>query len=138
MFLIYLSVEKWVGNKNEGYVIDNPNWIQIETAISELDGKSKTLVTMGADDDTYMSIGGGESGKYIVTVTFDNINFQNLIDSTKQDQLEKLVVGGQQGTYQTKMCVDLNTVLLVAKTFAELGKLESSVYWEEEQSLVIV
>ncbi len=138
MFVLDLSVEKWVGNKNEGYVEDNPNWRQIETAIRELDGKSKTLVTLGAEDDTYMSIGGGESGKYVVTVTFDNINFQNLIDSTKPDKLEKLVVGGQEGTYQNQMCVDLNTVLLVAKTFAELGELEQSVFWQEDQSLVIV
>lgn len=138
MFVLDLSVEKWVGNKNEGYVIDNPNWIEIETAIRQLEGKIKTLVTLGADDDTYMSIGGGEFGKYIVTVTFDNINFQNLIDSTKPNQLEKLVVGGQEGIYPSKMCVDLNTVLLVVKTFAESGKLESSVSWKEEQALVIV
>ncbi len=89
MFVLDLSVEKWVGNKNEGYVIDNPNWIEIETAIRQLEGKIKTLVTLGADDDTYMSIGGGEFGKYIVTVTFDNINFQNLIDSTKPESARK-------------------------------------------------
>ena len=46
---------------------------QIEQAIRELDGKSKTLVTFGADDECYMSIGGGESGKYIVNITFDNL-----------------------------------------------------------------
>jgi hypothetical protein len=41
MFVIDLSVEKWVGNRNEGELIENPDWNQIEAAIRELDGKSK-------------------------------------------------------------------------------------------------
>ncbi|MGB5959316.1 MAG: hypothetical protein WBG73_01555, partial [Coleofasciculaceae cyanobacterium] len=75
MFVLDLSVEKWVGNKNESDFIENPNWSQIEAAIRELDGKNKTLVTLGADEDTYMTIGGGESQKFVVSVTFDNISF---------------------------------------------------------------
>ena len=78
--MLDLSVEKWVGNRNETGLIDNPDWSQIETAIRELDGKSKTLVTLGADDEIYMTIGGGESRKYVVSVTFDNISFHNLVD----------------------------------------------------------
>jgi hypothetical protein len=48
---------------------------QIEQGICELNGTSTTLVTLGADDECYMSIGGGESGKYIVNITFDNVSF---------------------------------------------------------------
>ncbi|MEI2583661.1 Imm1 family immunity protein [Scytonema sp. PRP1] len=137
MFVSDLSVEKWNGNRNEGDLIENPNWSQIETAMRELDGKSKTLVTLGADDETYMSIGGGNLGKYVVTATFDNLNFHTLVDLSKPDETEKLVVGGQEGIYPAKMCVDLLRCLLAARTFTESGTLDSLLSWEEDKSLVV-
>jgi len=138
MFIADLSVENWVGNKDEGRIIENPTWQQIEAAIDELDGKTRTLVTMGIDEDTYMSIGGGEGGKYIVTVTFDNIEFYNLVDRARSSGTEKQVVGGQLGMYPATICVGLQTALLAAKTFAELGKLEGTIAWENSESLVAV
>ena len=92
---------------------------QIEKGIRELNGTSKTFVTLGADDGCYMSIGGGESGKYIVNVTFDNVSFYNLVDPSKPDAIEKLVIGGQEGNYSAKMCVKLETALLAAQTFTQ-------------------
>ena len=130
MLVSDLTVEKWVGNRNEGEFIENPDWNQIEAAIRELNGKSKTLVTLGVDDETYMTIGGGEAGKYIVSVTFDNINFHNLVDLSKSDSTEKLVIGGQEGIYPAKMCVDLLRCLLAARTFAESGKLDELLCWQ--------
>jgi hypothetical protein len=138
MFILDLSVEKGVGNRNESDFIENPYWSQIEAAIHELDGKIKTLVTLGANDDTYMTIGGGEAGKYVVSVTFDNISFHNLVDLSKPDATEKLVVGGQEGIYPAKMCVDLLRCLLAARTFAESGELDRLLVWQEEESLVAV
>ena len=41
MFISDLSVEKWVGNRNEGEFIENPDWNQIEAAIRELDARAK-------------------------------------------------------------------------------------------------
>jgi hypothetical protein len=138
MFVLDLSVEKWVGNKNESEFIENPNWSQIEATIRELDGKSHTLVTLGVDEDNYMTIGGGESRRYIVSVTFDNISFHNLVDLSKPDTTEKLVVGGQEGIYPAKMCVDWLPCLVAARTFAESGKLDSLLSWQEDESLVLV
>ncbi len=133
-----MRIERWLGNKNEEYLIDNPDWSQIESAIHELDGKSKTLITLGENDETYITIGGGNGGKYIVSVTFDNLDFYNLVDLSKLDQKEKLVVGGQEGIYPGKMSVDLLRCLLAARTFAESGKLDSLLSWEEDRSLVAV
>ena len=138
MFVLNLSAENWVGNQDEGDLIANPTWSQIEKAIRELDGKSKTLVTLGVDDECYMSIGGGESGKYIVNVTFDNVSFHNLVEPSKPDAIDKLVVGGQEGNYSAKMSVNLERVLLAAQTFTVSGKLEKSLSWEEEKELVIL
>ncbi|MEI6444921.1 MAG: hypothetical protein WCO29_17760 [Nostocales cyanobacterium ELA583] len=67
-----LYTDNWTGNRNEENFIENPNWQQIETAIRDLDGNIKTLVSLKTDDESYMMIGGGNSGKYIVTATLDN------------------------------------------------------------------
>lgn len=138
MFVLDLSVEKWVGNQDEGTFIKNPSWQQIESAICELNGKTQTLVTLGADEESYMSIGGGEAGKYIVNVTFDGITFYNLVDRSRTEKVESLVVGGQMGNYPAKLCADLQTVLLVAKSFAGTGEVEASVTWQEDESLAMV
>ncbi|WP_199248416.1 Imm1 family immunity protein [[Phormidium] sp. ETS-05] len=137
MFVSDLSVEKWVGNQNQGTLIENPTWQQIESAISELNGNSQTLVTLGADEESYMSIGGG-AGNYIVNVTFDGMTFYNLVDHSQPEKIEKLTIGGQLGNYSAKLCVDLQAALLVAKTFAQSGTLEESVNWEDLQSLTMV
>ena len=85
-----------------------------------------------------MTVGGGEVGKYVVSVTFDNISFHNLVDLSKPDATEKLIVGGQEGIYPAKICVDLLPSLLAARTFAESGELDRLLVWQEEESLVAV
>ncbi len=104
--------------------------------IGAIDGKSKTLVTLGLDEDTYMSIG-GEENKYIVTVTFDNFRFYILVNSPKSQQIETLIVGGQEGNYPANQCVDLLHCLLAARTFTESGKLDELLTWEEDKSLAM-
>ena len=110
---------------------------QIEQGIRELNGTTKTKVTLGADDECYMSIGGGESGKYIVNITFDNVSFHNLVVPSKPDAIEKLVVGEQKGNYSARMCVNKETALLAAQTFTVSGQLPISLSGEEEKELAV-
>jgi hypothetical protein len=110
---------------------------QIEQGIRELNGTSKTLVTLGADDECYMSIGGGESGKYIVNITFDKVSFHNLVVPSQTDAIEKVVVGEQEGNYSARMCVNLETALLAAQTFTVSGQIQISLSWEEEKELAV-
>ena len=65
MFISKFSTESWQGNQNKIVVHLAQNWK--ETAIRELDGDHKTLVTLETNDEAHMSIGGG-LGKYIVYV----------------------------------------------------------------------
>jgi len=110
---------------------------QIEQGIRELNGTTKTLVTLGADDECYMSIGGGESGKYMVNIICDKVSFHDLVVSSKLDAREKLVVGEQEGNYSVRMCVNLETALLAAQTFTVSGQLPISLSGEEEKELAV-
>jgi hypothetical protein len=132
-----LSAEKWVSNSNEGELIKDPNWIKIEAAIRELDGNTKTLVTLKSDDETYMKIRRGKSGKYVVTATFNHKIFNFLVNLSKSDEIEKLIVDEQEENYPPKRCVDLLHCLLAARTFTESGKLDALLDWEEDKSSII-
>ena len=132
MFISKFSTEDWQGNQNHGSIEEAINWREIETAIRELDGHRRTLVTLETDGETHMSIGGG-AGKYLVYVTFDNENFSYLINPTKSGNAETLVVGGQEGIYPEKWCVDLTIALKAAKSFAALGSIDKSVIWERDE-----
>ncbi|MDF5735010.1 MULTISPECIES: Imm1 family immunity protein [unclassified Nostoc] len=131
MFISKFSVEHWLGNQNRGCVEQAQSWLEIEAAIKELNGQRKTLVTLETEGETHMAIGGGIQ-KYMVYVTFDNDNFHYLVDPSKSDTDETVIVGGQEGIYPAKSCIDLNRTLKAAKTFAELGTMEKSVIWEQD------
>jgi hypothetical protein len=132
MFISTVSVEKWEGTQNKGVLETVQTWAEIETAIKELDGHDKTLVTLESDGETHMAIGGGID-QYIVYVTFDNETFHYLVDLSKPDTNERLTVGGQEGIYPLKLCIGISTVLKAAKTFAELGKMDQSLTWEQDK-----
>lgn len=91
-----------------------------------------TLVTLETEGDTHMAIGGG-TDKYLVYVTFDNENFSYVVNPAKSNNAETLVVGGQEGIYPEKWCVDLKTTLKAAKSFAEFGTIDKSVVWERDE-----
>ncbi len=131
MFISKLSVEDWQGNQNKGSVQTVKAWTEIEAAISQLDGHHKTLVTLEADDEIHMAVGGGR-GKYIVYLTFDNERFHYVVEPSRPDVEENLTVGGQEGAYPAKLCVGINSVLKAAKAFAELGAMEKSIIWEQD------
>ena len=137
MFISQLSTENWVGNQNQGTLEQAINWQQVEMAILDLDARQKTLVLLETEGETHMAVGGG-LGRYVVYVTFDNENFHYLIDPSKAEIEETLVVGGQEGYYPAKLCIDLRTTIKAAKTFAKLGVLEKSVVWEKEGILELV
>jgi hypothetical protein len=132
MFIAKFSIEDWIGNQNRGCVEQAQSWQEIEAAIRELDGHHKTLVTLETEGETHMAVGGG-TGKYVVYVTFDNESFHYLVDPSKSDMDETVTVGGQEGVYPAKSCVELNTTLKAAKTFAELGAMDKSVIWEKDE-----
>jgi hypothetical protein len=131
MFISKFSVEDWQGSQNRSSLRPVQSWKEIEAAIKELDGHRKTLVTLEADGETHMAVGGG-TGEYVVYLTFDNETFHYLVDPSKSGVDKNLIVGGQEGVYPAKLCVDVDSALEAAKTFSELGAMEKSVIWEQD------
>jgi hypothetical protein len=131
MFISKYSIENWEGDRNNGLLKEAKEWSEIEAAIRELDGNRRTLVTLETEGEAHMSIG-GVNGRYFVYLTFDNENFNYLVNLSSSDKTEILVIGGQSGIYPAKSCVNLTTTIKAAKAFAELGTMERSVSWERK------
>ena len=81
---------------------------------------------------------GGGNGKCVVYMTFDNEAFQYVVDPSKSNKDENLTVGGQAGSYPARLCVDINTALKAAQTFAEHGVMETSIVWERDGVVELV
>ena len=137
MFISKFSSEDWQNNQNTEVIHPAKNWQEIEKAIQELDGKHRTLVTLETDGEAHLAIGGGPD-KFIVYLTFDNEVFYYLCGFAKSNLEESLVVGGQEGLYPAKFCVEIDLILQVAKTFAEFGTMDQTVVWEKEGVLELM
>jgi len=89
------------------------------------------LLTLEAEStDVYMAIGGGNNGRYVSYVTFDNDTFHNLITPDASGQKRLLIAGGQEAEYAGFQCVNLETVLRAARTFSQTGELDSALCWD--------
>jgi Immunity protein Imm1 len=133
MFISTVSWDEWDRNYNRGDVMAVTTWDEVRSKIEALDERLHTLVIL-ARDEVHMSIGGG-AGRYVVYVTFDNEEFEYLVDRSRDaSEMESIVVGGQMGDYAGRLCVGLPIVLRAARLFGETGEVERSL-WERDDVL---
>jgi hypothetical protein len=111
--------------------LSNPSWIDIETAIRQLNGNDRTLVLFGSGTPVpHMAIGGGSNGKYIVYATHDNITFYTMVGTDRSESKVVFVAGGQPGDYPIRNCVTLEQALRAAQVFAEECRVDNSFEWD--------
>jgi hypothetical protein len=109
-----------------------PSWEKIESAIRALDGRRRTMVTLAADGESHLAVGGGDSNRYVVYMTFDNMSFLNLLSRHRADKVVTLFVGGQHSQFPDNAVVDITLALRAAKTFAEAGQPDPSCLWSKD------
>ena len=109
-----------------------PSWKKVEELIDKLDGKVITQITMdNGNEDNYFCIGGGNKGLYNVFISEnDNEILWNLINSHNDHNIHKLVVGGQEGEFEGRLCVTIETVKHVARHYYETGERCYDFSWE--------
>jgi hypothetical protein len=128
MFVNALTKDNWKGARDTPEQIKSPSWNDIETAIRALDGGRRTVVVLEGER-AHLTVGGGSEGRYMVCATVDSAELLTLSLSNEGHSKVTLHVGGQDGEYQDNFVVDTATVMMVAKIFAESGRLDSTVLW---------
>jgi hypothetical protein len=139
MFVKILSLEGYDSEEEQSFMDHdfNPTWSDIEDAISHMEIDEVTGIYLAVEDgnENCMMVGGGQSGKFIVEVNNATQGIFTLINHSNSESNEKvnLVVGRQLGIYPNRICVDLETTLKAAKTYAELGICDPSLDWENPE-----
>jgi hypothetical protein len=104
---------------------------QIEQAVLRLDGKARTLVTIHGGDrqDTYIGVGGGADGKYVVYIGYANERFFTLLDPDAPPGKVSMVTGGQRGEFEARKCAARPAMLQAVRTFAMTGERDAALRW---------
>jgi hypothetical protein len=104
----------------------NPEWRDIEAAISALDGDD---IHMAGPAPASMTVGGSEEGLF-AQITLDGDYFHYLLGPNRSDDLVPIVVGRQKIEMEQRKISDLESVLRAAKVFAEAGEIDEALDWE--------
>jgi Immunity protein Imm1 len=127
-----LTMDYWEGLGTRTDTVPNPTWQDIRAAIERLDGRQRTLVTLSAEGDAHLAIGGGQYNQYVVYATSDNVKFSTLMSADQSHSKVLLFIGGQEGDYQKDIVVDFDGALAAAKFFADHGRTDPSLQWRTD------
>lgn len=130
---MYIDKISFDSAENHDRMILEPSVDDIVHYIGLLNGETNTIVTLETLHEAHMGIGGGNFGLYILYATFDNVNFFNLIDRSKEGSPIILTIGGQDGQYPIFQCNSKIKVLEAAIEFALNGKLLDKLDWQKDE-----
>jgi hypothetical protein len=138
------------GKDNDITVIENPTWKQVRKAIFTLNGYDCTTVTLGKDYEDgrpkgdikeFMSIaGGGKNGLYVCDFysyegEYRNDNYEGehgeltLLDLSKSCKKETEIIRVFPTSFILAACLDIEPILVAAKTYSYFGRLDRSLQW---------
>jgi hypothetical protein len=136
VFATALAADQWDGPRDSGQVIHLPTMEQIETAIRDLDGHTKTVVMLTAAGSAHLAVGGGNGGRFIVSGSHDGRTYFDLAvpgvsaETQGPETMFTLVTGGQTVEYPSRQCAGLESALRAARAFAVDGSFDRSLTWD--------
>lgn len=121
------------GDQMQDRVHAEPSTSDLLAALDRLDGAVFSSTAFVIDDDTVMSIGGGD-GAYVVFISLGgDAQIHTLIDPARsEDHDQDLVAGGQSGSYPQYQCVDRALAAAALLYFHEHGAPSPDLAWASE------
>lgn len=123
--------DRWDGPLNHDWTIEDASPADFERALEQLDGRSRTMLTVEGDGQRHLTVGGG-AGRYVVYISFDNDDFWNLLCPIPQAGIVLLNAGGQEGDYPAKQIVDLAQARAAGRAFFDHQGLDPAQQWEKQ------
>lgn len=131
-----LFADCWVDCADEGIEIEHPTLSQVMEAIDALDSDTHTLISLSPREDCYLMVGGPCNGRYMVCVTFDNLEFFGPRDKDAGSEKVICYIGGQDGDYELKRFVPRQIVDLAVTSFLEKCGLSLDIDWYDEDEVL--
>lgn len=139
MFISMMHIDAFEGYRDMSYDVPDPEIGQIETAIRRLDGNGRSLVILSADNGISMGVGGGNAGKYYVSITYDDgdggnyvARPSNVVSNPNRTGIIPIVIGGQAVEHSLDDLIDLDDALRATTIFATRGIRDPILRWEAE------
>jgi hypothetical protein len=124
-----MITDEWQGVRNHEQEVANPPMEAIEQAVLALDASVRTLVVLEVGEGaSHMAVGGG-SGHYVVYMTDDNVQFEQLTNDSGDNARVLLCAGGQEGEYAKCFVVDLDAALMAVRHYVREGEADRSLRW---------
>lgn len=125
--------EVWRGPEVESETRDWTTLDQALEALDRLDGRTRTSLVFMAGEDSLLSIGGGD-GRFVVFHAWKvDQALRTLIDPMKpSDCCERVVAGGQAGSYPAHQCVGKRLVARALDHFFLHADVAPDLVWLHE------
>lgn len=105
---------------------------EIARRVSELDGSSRTLVTVYRGN-SHAACGGDANSGLVVYATLDNETFHQLVNPDPiAGKSATVVAGGQAGQYDMVYVVGRESAIAALEQFASAGALDPAQIWEDQ------
>ena len=123
--------DHWEGVLNREWSIEEASSADLDRTLDRLDARTYTMVTIQADGDRHLTIGGG-AGQYVVYATFDNEEFWNLLRPQPIVGTVLLNAGGQQGDFPAAQVVDMEQARAAGRAFLDACHLNPTQQWQKQ------
>lgn len=121
------------GDRVQTRTHDVPTTGDLLAALDRLDGAVFSSTAFVIDDDTVLSVGGGNGGYIVFMSLGGDVEIHTLIDPAKSEDLDQdLVAGGQMGSYPQFQCVDRTLAASALLYFHEHGAPSPQLRWASE------
>jgi hypothetical protein len=123
-----MTSDYWESVLNDEHIVQSPSWAEVDEAVSRLDGKVHTLVTLDGEDGSTLFIGGSLEGMVVAWSRQD----QNLIARRGAgDEKVQIVVGGQVGDYARRNVLPIQIAKNIAKAYADGLRVQDLFKWDQ-------
>ncbi|MEO0479454.1 MAG: Imm1 family immunity protein [Planctomycetota bacterium] len=126
-----LFLDCGVGHSDHGAVIASPTETDFRRALTTLDARERTLLSLTRDESTVLMVGGG-AGQYVVTASVRPDEHWALRGSAPAYGEIELTAGGQPGLFDASQVVDFDQALLAGLWFLASGALDPRQEWVSE------
>ncbi len=113
MFITTLRIHELRQSAARHTTTAHPTRQQVADAIKALDGVARTSVSLETRGESFMVVGGGDGGRYIVFAVISGVMHDLL--SWDDPRPVRMVCGGQDAEYPGYLCVQLDAALAAAK-----------------------
>lgn len=130
-----LHGDRWRGTEDRAWSIEQPSAADLDRALEQLDAKTYTLITLEAQGDEHLCVGGG-AGRYVAYAKRDNDEFWNPVGDAAEDGAQDEVIwlnaGGQEGDFPARQIVDMERVRAAARAFLSDRTLDPALGWRRQ------